>query len=469
MTFHFTMNDFQGMRNQSRGEGGAQSGRMSSSDHSVVKAEVVPFDDDEDTELLSSFASMMMSSLNTLSEPSLVSSGSSMHARKMEEVRLHPLQRNEHDCLGYLQLQAIVPSFQALPTELALLSQKTILCIETKSVTHSDFPTDRHSAIFSHPLLVEAMETLFIPIAIVPPHPSSTGLSCRVSKISFIDASGHDVLSPISSDQLTFSLLLESMLLVLHMNQHLVPTFLQNLVDDSMATNRKPAVISERSVCFGFPDNMPSEHELRGMDGIRSVRLGRFRSGGDHGPVVECKYDSKVTSFSALVNHMLSKLNPPPKQIIVYCHSNDERMAARVEIVKLSDRFHQEMEQRQVAIVHVGGNPAMIFEPQIDWTVLRQTHLRFVPMTPQQAEQVQTLFADRQYDRATNLFSPRQTQFLVAAIHGDNNHTFHDVLGYPILEAWISNVEKRPPQRVPEEDAGPGFVDVEPEVYFIWR
>jgi hypothetical protein len=462
MTFHFTMNDFQGTRNQNPGD---IDGLMSPSSHTVVKAEIVPFDDDEDTELLSSFASMMMSSLNTLSEPSL--SVSSLLAQKKEEIQLHRLQRNEYECLGFLQLQANVPSFPALPTELALLSQKTILCIETEFTTPSNIPSDRHSAIFSHPLLVEAMETLFIPMAIVPPHPLSISPTLRVSKIGFIDASGHDVLSPISSNQLTFSSLLESMVLILSMTQHLVPTYLQNLVDDSLVRHRKSAVMVERSVCFGFPESLPSENELREVEGVRTARLGRFRNIGDHGPVVECKYDSKTTSFSALVKHMLTKLNRPPKQIIVYCHSNDERMAARVEIVKLSDQFQQEMEQRQVAIVHVGSNPAIVFQPQIDWTVLRQTHLRFVPMTAQQAEQVQSLFADRQYDHATNLFSPRQTQFLVAAIHHADSHALHDVLGYPILEAWISNVEKRPPLRVPESESGSDFVEVESEIYFI--
>ena len=461
MSFYFTMSDLQGNQDdRNKAQGG-----MSESEHPAVKSKAIPYhDDDEDTALLSSFASMMMSSMNTLSEPSLFSSVSSMHTQRKDELHLlHTLHRNEYECLGYLQLQACVLSFSSIPTELAILSQKTILYIETSLDAHTK--TVESGDIFTHPLILEAMESLFVPIAIVPSHLPSTDF-LHVAKIGFIDTSGHDVLPPISSEHLSTGSILVSMLQVLRMNQQLVPSYLQNMVDDSVVVHRRT---TERCVCFGFPDLLllPTEEELTVVDGVRSVQWGRFRNDEDS-PVVECQYDSKATSFSTLVKHVLTKLQRPPRQIIVYCYSNDERMAARLEIIKLSQQQQglDQRQRRQVAIVSQ-NQATTVFEPEMDRTALRQTPLRFVPMTFQQAERAHRLFAERQYDRATNLFSPRQTQFLVTAIQGDS-HEFHDVLDYPILEAWMSNVEKRPPQRIPEEEPSPSVVvQSEPEVYYI--
>jgi hypothetical protein len=293
------------------------------------------------------------------------------------------------------------------------------------------------------------LESLFVPVAII-----GEGSQLCVSKIGFMDASGRDLTPPLDSCHASMRSVIEGLLHVLQVTQHPIPIYLQSLADHVLAASS--TVTSERCAWFGFNDVVPSECEFKTLTGVHSVRFGTL-SDHDDCQVVEVKYDSKASSFNALVLYMLTRL--PSQQIIVYCQSNDERMAARVEITKLSDLG---MYNRQVAIVFVGNNDT--FKPTMDRSAIQQTPMRFVPLTEDQATRANIFFLDGQYDKATNLLSPRQMRFLVAAVQS-GSCDFYDVTGYPILDAWISNVEKTPPKRRPCENRWQE--ETEPEVYCL--
>jgi hypothetical protein len=172
-------------------------------------------------------------------------------------------------------------------------------------------------------------------------------------------------------------------------------------------------------------------------------------------------YNYKETCYSSLLRQVLTLLTS--RQIVVYCQSNDERMAARVEINKLSGLGKYD---RQIAIVQV--SKSIVFEPRIDnncFTGIRQTPLRYVPMTEYQASKSNQLIVDGQYEKATALLSPRQVKILATAV-STCFKDFFDVVGYPIIDAWMSTMDKNPPHRAQWIKDDTEF-DTELELYCI--
>jgi hypothetical protein len=172
-------------------------------------------------------------------------------------------------------------------------------------------------------------------------------------------------------------------------------------------------------------------------------------------------YNFKETCYSSLVRQMITTLSS--RQIVVYCQSIDERMAARVEISKLSGVGTY---NRQIAIVQV--SKSTVFEPLIDnsrFTAIRQTPLRYVPMTEYQASKSNQLIVDGQYEKATELLSPRQIEILAVAMSNGFKDNF-DVVGYSILDGWISAMDKKPPHRHPWTKSDTE-IDTELELYCI--
>jgi hypothetical protein len=408
---------------------------------------------DDDTELLSSFASMMLSSIETLQESSLSSSmqksilneTTSKHGEPVTKDLLHKLQKNEIDCFGYLQFQVSVCFIHEVPTELSVVSGKLILYMQTKWCSCT---SDSHVEAFVHPLLIEAIETLFIPVAIIPNHCTNIddqkSYHLRISSIGFMDATHQDLVAPISLQELSFlPILLTAILYVLNKNEQQVPIYLIDLAESccSDAEHTITPPVYERRAWFGFHDTVPTESEFNALNGVTRAQIGNFLQRDEY-PVVEVTYNYKETCFGSLVQRILT--SGTSKQLVVYCQSNDERMAARVEISKVSklDTYH-----RQIAVVQICES--IIFEPAMDnrcFGAIRQTPLRYAPMTEYQTTKGNHFVTNGQFEKATQLLSPRQTDFVLAAM-ANGCTDFYDVVGYPILDAWLTAVDKTPPRR----------------------
>lgn len=414
--------------------------------------------DDDDTELLSSFASMMVSSIETLGDSTWNNSSTQnlsmlIHQTKTKEDVQYQLRRNEHECFGYLQFHVSVSCIQEVPTELSVVSGKLILYLQASWSNVKVELTD----VFLHPLILEAIETLFIPVAIIPNRvDGQQSHLLNVTSIGFMDSSHQNLLEPISCQEFSIRTILETaMSYVLKKNDQPIPTFLADMMLSYPIDKGR-----ERRAWFGFHDKLPALDEFRSINGIQCWQLGGFANQADD-PVVEIVYDYTETCYSALLRQVLTLLTS--RQIVLYCQSNDERMAARVEINKLSGFGKYE---RQIAVVQV--SKSNVFEPLIDnncFAAIRQTPLRYVPMTAYQASKSNQFILDGQYDKATALLSPRQVKIL-ATVVSTGSKDFFDVVGYPIIDAWISTTEKNPPHRTQwiKDDTE---IDTELELYCI--
>ena len=394
-------------------------------------------EDDDETELLSSFASMMVSSIDTLGESTWNNSShlsTLIYQTKKEDGVQYLLRRNEHDCFGYLQFHGSVSCIEDVPTELSVVSGKLILYVQT---TWGNGNVELADA-FLHPLILEALESLFIPVAIIPHHiegPQSKQL--EVTSVGFMDSNHQNLIEPISRRDLSVRPVLESAICyVLKKNDQSIPMFLSDMVQSHTTDSG-----FVRRAWFGFHDVVPANEEFNSVSGIKSVLFGTFANQvGD--PVVEVLYNYKDSSYSALVRHVITKLTS--HQIVVYCQSIDERMAARVEISKLSGFGSYE---RQIAIVQV--RKGKVFEPLVhddSVAAIRQTPLRYVPMTQFQASKSNQCIVDGRFGEASAVLSPRQIKILANAI-SNGCKEFYDVVGYPILDGWVSVTDCKPPHR----------------------
>lgn len=497
-------------------------------------------DHDDDTELLSSFASMMMSSISTFTDPIMMhSSVSSLpHAVPIKtntiqsshmnpssllktkkspkdydnvDLSLYKLHKNEYECLGYVQFQVYVSCFNEIPTELALISQKSILYVQTEyydidptssvESPHKDHHDDTVwrtlNAAFSHPLLVEILETVVIPIAIIPKKhgctddmqqsvPSHTHLGLRISNIGFIDMNGRNVVPPISFTRpqpqgpMIVKSILGAIISVLQSNQQTIPKYVLGLLDDTYLMNDfVSSTTLERRSWFGFihPTSISDLESLKSVDGISNIQNGTFANHNDEYHIMEVSYNSKRTSFSTIVKCMLTKLPNSTHQMIIYCQSNDERMAARLEIIKLSNANDTTKTYlRQCAIVHIDNHEVFVPSAMDIYSNLRQTPIRFVPMTEYQTRYMNQLVSSGQaMDMTTiDLFSPRQMSILKYA--STNQVAAQDVIGYPIFDAWMFIVDKQanPVSSIHSKidtnrkvGASSSNISFEPEVYNI--
>lgn len=511
-------------------------------------------DDDDDTALLSSFASMMVSSIETLggesnwylnhssSQNALHQSTSSQfpcntaasddvddrysHEAKTNKIKneasrsgswLHRLQKNHHeqfnsdlDCLGYVQCHVYVSSIQEIPTELSVVSGKCICYIQTmwmmtdsisNTMQTGDNHSNLHTFILHHPLIVEAIESLFIPVAVIPPKNNSIPhqqLRLQIVSIGFMDAQYQNFIEPITHQELTNgrqqAILETAMVYVLNKTDQGVPLYLTDmaklrsepkLVHKNDATKSPPLSLSlERKAWFSFHDEkQPTESDFSPVLGITMVHYGTMnqnlrivKDGIHQPPVLEVRYKYSDVCYSTLVRHVLTNL--PSKWIVIYCSSNDERMAVRVEIAKIKSSLTanaSERGQRQIAIVMIPRDSVFVPHNQSEITTattvaadnennstykaIRQTPLRFVPMTESQTVHINHLIENGQYEQVLSLLSPRQVAFLQTVIalvssttssHGvpGHHHTIqdcHDVVGYPIIDAWLSTMDKQPP------------------------
>jgi hypothetical protein len=158
---------------------------------------------------------------------------------------------------------------------------------------------------------------------------------------------------------------------------------------------------------------------------------------------VRCKfiYDPTKLTFGELVRFALKQRHNFGETLIIYALSNDERVAALVEVNNMKTAniaFQKDKASVQVQLI---SSSLSILEP--DWiydpnSALRQTPLRFVPLTDFQSTQVNCLIQIGLFNEATLLFSPRQGLILMVAIReAAGKKRFFKVVDVPILNAWV--------------------------------
>jgi hypothetical protein len=287
---------------------------------------------------------------------------------------------------------------------------------------------DAGNEIFSHPLIVEAADSLFTTVFnkdedySCSASRSASGKSRR-TRVGFFDDSGNEIVQSLSADMLTRAGIAEAMIATLEACQRPVPKYLRLLYDEERG-RIKPGPVGLPVPCyhravFGMDDSTLGEVEFAGLEGVISTRAGFLTR---RQKIVEVIYDSGRLCFGSVIHYALKRKVGD----IIYYQTNDERIAALMEI--------QRVKESSKVTEYLGA-----IQPDYDpKNALRKSPLRFVPLTDLQATRANRLAHLNRFDEAMHLLSPRQGLIFMQARNMTAQNSFKDVVDVPILPAWMS-------------------------------
>ena len=241
--------------------------------------------------------------------------------------------------------------------------------------------------VLSHPLIVEAIESLFVPAVV---YNNVKGEDKKTLKLFGEPAWNNPVVHIMTADRkeiaarvsgnYTVSGLSSAIVAALKTINRKVPTYLQLLSDESKAQSRKVERGTFAMYCF-----WSGEAALGALPGVVSTRPG-FLHGFE---VVEVEFDPTVLSYAELVKAAKTR-----------------QYALRV--------FTRNAKQQETA-AKIVGNTAVVSNQSIrpdgePKYYLSKTLLRYVPMTSMQASRVNA--AIRKSEDPRSFLSPRQIKLL---------------------------------------------------------
>ena len=268
--------------------------------------------------------------------------------------------------------------------------------------------------VLSHPLIVEAIESLFVPVAIFN---NKGGKDAQVLRefnepswnnpvVRIINSQKENIIPRINRDYSKLGIV-QAMIVALKSQFLAVPPYLSLMEEELLAERRgtEDAVFS--MYCF-----WSGEQKLGSIEGVVKTQAGYMKSR----EVVTVKYDPMIISYEELLNTAKSSSCASH----VYPINEDQKRAATKAVGK--------------SAISPLGSFRLDKDPKY---YLSQTAYRFVPMTPLQATRVNSKLANRQ--SPIGLLSPRQQQ-LVKHFE-QNGGKGRNVVEMNIMKAW-KQVEK---------------------------
>jgi hypothetical protein len=380
-----------------------------------------------------------------------------------DEPLTYELTRNKREALGFMTFRFVVvqdaredddgdapssppPSSEGAMAQALELSRATLkpvlrytLLTGTSGGCRPEVPAngwDRErfgssacSSPWLHPLLVEAAESLFVAVLV------DGGSGATQPAVEFLDGAGTPLIPLLSpSEARCRGSVARAMVRALEAAGHRpVPRYLQVVSEEESGRIETAAfgVAEDRDDDNSDDDPARGEAEFPALSGVISTRSGTV----DGRPAVEVSYDGQRLSFGCLVHFALKR----KAGRVVYYRTNDERVAAQVEI----ERLRETASTKQYS-----GTIQLDCDPK---PALRRTPLRFVPLTAAQASRANRFAHLGRLDEAVHLLSPRQGLILMKTMHKTTQKNLHDVIDVPILPAWVSVCEKRDPRSTAEE------------------
>ena len=271
--------------------------------------------------------------------------------------------------------------------------------------------------VLSHPLIVEAIESLFVPVAVFN---NKGGQDAKVLKyfgepawnnpvVRIVNHKKQDLIQRVNGNYTRLGIV-QVMRLALQVEDMEVPTYLSLLEDELLAeqTGTESAVFS--MYCF-----WTGEKEIGKLDGVVETQAG-FMNGRE---VVKVKFDPEKIAYK----HLLKSANQASCASHVY--TDDQTQAKESERVigkggsSDTGKFRQDREPKYY---------------------LGKTVYRFVPMTQLQAVKVNSLIGQRQLPDA--LLSPRQLT-LLKNIQANPNGQWKDQINEDFVTAWEEVVAQK--------------------------
>jgi hypothetical protein len=370
------------------------------------------------------------------------------------------LEKNEYPELGYLQFP-----FQDIPSahDYAVTLEKNNNHTNKSMlfVLHTELPGDEDvgTDVLSHPLLVEAIQTLCIPVlCMVQPGTLQTPLVRRTksgrrctASITILNArtleslieeeeetneddddDDHQDKNALYGDNLTRKSVIHAIIKALQRLGNPVPNYL-NVLYQGEVTNGVPS----RTFVLGIPQDQPwqGEVEFATVPGVVAVKNAMVRENS----VCVVTYDPCRVSYSALSRIALSQ---PGLCDSIYYQNNEERIAIQIEVSRLSlpggtiVRLPLAVDCLESRRDNVNTNKQ----------ALRDTPMRYVPLTEMQSCLANRLIHFGRFNEAMHILSPFQGMILMDAMrYAVTKGTIVDVVDVPIALAWECICEGKTP------------------------
>lgn len=270
--------------------------------------------------------------------------------------------------------------------------------------------------VLSHPLIVEAIETLFIPVAVFN---NKGGADAKVLNyfgepswnnpvVRIVNHQKKDLIQRVNGNYSKLGIV-QAMRLALQVENLAVPAYLSLLEDELLAeqTGIESAVFS--MYCF-----WTGEKEIGKLNGVLETQAG-FMNGRE---VVKVKFDPEKIAYK----NLLESANQASCASHVY--TDDKNQA------KVSEQLFGNGKASDLGKFRPDREPKYY---------LGKTVYRFVPMTQLQAVKVNSLIGQRQLPDA--LLSPRQLA-LLKKIQTNPNGQWKDRINEDFVSAWQEVIGK---------------------------
>ena len=266
------------------------------------------------------------------------------------------------------------------------------------------------SGPLSHPLIVEAIETLFVPLAI---YNNKGGDDRKVLNyfneptwnnpvVRIVGADKQDITPRLGGNYSSFGLV-NSMLLSLDKSNLVPPRYLQLLAEELQAEAIGTEEATLSMYCF-----WTGEKEIGQIPGVISTEAG-FMGGRE---VVQVEYNPLILPYEDLVK----QARQASCASHVFAQNNEqEKTASKVvgsQAVSKKENYRTDKEPKYY---------------------LSKTHWRYVPMTKLQAVKANSLVGQRQ--SPTSVLSPRQIE-LADYIAKNKHKKWEDMIGQDVVTGW---------------------------------
>lgn len=270
------------------------------------------------------------------------------------------------------------------------------------------------SQVLSHPLIVEAAESLFVPVCVYNNIDGDDGRTLKRFNepawnnpvVRIMTADGKSLTDRVA-EEYTLAGIASAMCKSIEKSGARVPLYLKLLAEESIsrkATTQKATIAMH---CF-----WEGEGALGSLDGVIGTLPG-FVSGQE---VVEVEFDPSRLSYSDLLKH--AKLAKCASK--VFARSDEQLKVAREAVGQDVTRSDE--------LVRPDKEPKYY---------LLQTSMRFLPMTPLQAARINSAIAKGK--GGDEFLSPRQ-RALLHAIEANPNANWPVVVGKNLNLAWPGTV-----------------------------
>lgn len=266
--------------------------------------------------------------------------------------------------------------------------------------------------VLTHPLIVEAIETLFVPLAI---HNNKGGADAQVLKfygepawnnpvVRIVSNDKTDIIQRVSGDYSQLGVV-QAMLNALKLTKRAAPYYLDLLCEELTAEAQGTETATLSMFCF-----WTGEGQLGQLDGVVATEPG-FMNGRE---VVQVAFNPNLISFDEVL-----------------------KAGSRVQC---ADQVFTNNEQQKAIAAKVLGKNAVASEGNFRLDnerkyYLSKTIFRFVPMTPLQAMRANSLVGNGKSPEV--VLSSRQIE-LAKFIQANPNKKWENVIGQNITEAWAA-------------------------------